>query len=349
MAGAVAAVLLTALWLLKAALTPLAAAFAIAYLFDPLIDRFEARRVRRSLAIVLVIAVLGGGLVGFLLFGLPKLQREVAALIERMPGYLDQLQRVVIPEVERRFDVPLPHTLDDVIARVRSGEIPLPLDSLRKVLAGALGYVTGTFSVLVGLLVIPVLSYYLLVEFDGLLARLATWIPPRSRPWAIEKARTVDRLVSGFLRGQLLVAAALGALYALGFTVIGIDLAVSVGVLAGALAVVPYLGSAFALVSASLLCILKFGLDGHLAAVVGWYALVQTLESFVLTPRIVGSSVGLHPAVVIIALLIGGDLFGFLGLLLAVPGAAVVKVFADELLDAYRRSALFEGDERDTV
>ena len=108
------------------------------------------------------------------------------------------------------------------------------------------------------------------------------------------------------------------------------------------LALVPYLGSVVALTTATVLCILKFGIDWHLGAVVGWYAVCQNLEGFVLTPRIVGQSVGLHPAVVIVALLIGGDLFGFLGLLIAVPGAAVVKVFVDELGDVYRRSSLFD-------
>jgi predicted PurR-regulated permease PerM len=167
-------------------------------------------------------------------------------------------------------------------------------------------------------------------------------VPPRHRDYVFDKARTVDRLVSGFLRGQLLVAASLGALYAIGFAIIGIDLALGVGIVAGVLALVPYLGNAVALSTATVLCILKFGFDWHLGAVLGWYAVCQSLEGFVLTPRIVGQSVGLHPAVVIVALLIGGDLFGFLGLLIAVPGAAVVKVFVDELGDAYRRSSLFD-------
>ena len=126
---------------------------------------------------------------------------------------------------------------------------------------------------------------------------------------------------------------------------IGVDLAIGVGLLAGVLALVPYLGSAVALATASLLCVLEFGFGWHLVAVLGWYVAVQNLESFVLTPRIVGGSVGLHPAAVIVALLIGGDLFGFLGLLIAVPAAAVVKVFVDELLEVYRRSALLRGGE----
>jgi len=169
-------------------------------------------------------------------------------------------------------------------------------------------------------------------------------VPPRHRDEVVEKATTIDRLVSGFLRGQLTVALCLGVLYAVGFSLIGIDLAVGVGLLAGVMALVPYLGNVVALCTAGLLCALEFGVDFHLLLVVGWFAVVQNLEGFVLTPRIVGHSVGLHPAFVIVALLIGADLFGFVGLLIAVPLAAVVKVFVGDALSAWRRSSLFGPD-----
>ena len=228
--GAVVAVLVFAVfYVMKGALTPLAAAFVIAYLLDPLIDRFEARRVGRSIAIFLLLALAGGAVLGGILFVLPKLQREVSALANDMPTYLDRLVTVAIPSIEQRFGVQLPHTLEDLIGSVRSGEIPLPLESARKLLTGALGTLTGSLGALVGLLVIPILAYYLLVDFDTVVARIGTWVPPRHRDYVFDKARTVDRLVSGFLRGQLLVAAALGSLYAIGFTIIGIDLAVGVG------------------------------------------------------------------------------------------------------------------------
>jgi len=342
--GIVLAVVLLLLRVLQAALTPLAAAFVIAYLLDPVIDRFEARRVSRAVAIFVLIGLVGAAFLAGLLVVLPKMQREIAGVAERMPGYLERLTTVVIPQIETRLGVQLPHTIADVIARVRAGEIPLPVDEVRKMLAQTLSAVFGTVSSLVGLLVIPILAYYLLVEFDDIVARMALWVPPRHREYVVEKARTVDRLISGFLRGQLLVAMLLGLLYAIGFSVIGVDLAIGVGMLAGALALVPYLGSATALATASILVVLQYGIDWHLGAVFGWYVAVQAIEGFVLTPRIVGHSVGLHPAVVIVALLIGGDLFGFLGLLVAVPGAAVVKVFVEELFALYRNSSLFDED-----
>ncbi len=340
-------VVLALLWVLKAALTPLAAAFVIAYLFDPLIDRFEARRVRRGLAVVLLVLAIGGGLAAFLLFLVPRMQRELLALAADLPGYLERLTTVVIPGLEQRLGVELPGTLVELFERLRAEGIAIPFQTIGSLLSATLATVTGTVSGLLGLLVIPILAYYLLVEFDATLARLADWIPLRQRAYVVEKVRMVDTLVSGFLRGQLLVAAALGVLYAVGFAVIGIDLALGIGLLAGVLGLVPYLGSATALVSAVLLCVLEFGVDAHLAAVVVWHVVVQSLEGFVLTPRIVGKSVGLHPAAVIVALLIAGDLFGFLGLLLAVPGAAVVKVFVHELLEVYRSSSLFADPDVD--
>jgi predicted PurR-regulated permease PerM len=151
--------------------------------------------------------------------------------------------------------------------------------------------------------------------------------------------------VAGFIRGQLVVCLVLAVLYAVGFSVIGIDLALVIGLTAGLLALIPYVGGAVALVSASLMCVFQFGFGVELLMVIGWYAIVQGLEGFVLTPRIVGESLGLHPVTVIVALLVGGNLLGFLGLLVAVPAAAVIQVFAAEGLAAYRESALYTGEE----
>jgi predicted PurR-regulated permease PerM len=336
------AIVLGLLWVLKAALTPLAIAFVIAYVLDPLIDRLEKLGVPRRLAIVLLIGILLGSIVAGLLFLIPKLQSDIASLIDRLPSYLDQLQTRLVPELERRLGIALP-SIDEMIERVRTGDLSLLFQGVRNVVTAAFGYVTGTVSAIVGALVIPILAFYALLEFDRIMTSLASYVPERYRAYVVDKAATIDGLVASFLRGQLLVAFILGVLYAIGFSVIGIDLAVGVGLLAGALALVPFLGNIVAVSLATLLCLLKFGFDVHLLAVLGWYVVVQNLEGFVLTPRIIGQSVGLHPAAVIVALLIGGDLFGFLGLLIAVPVAASVKVFADELLESYRASTLLRA------
>lgn len=339
----VGAVLFATLWVLKGALTPLVTAFVIAYLLDPLIDRLERLGLGRRFAILFVLAIFGLALAAFLLFVIPRLVEQLSNLVTQIPVYLERAQTELLPAFEARFGVELPN-VEEILAQLKSFDLSAlgtAGDAVRQTLSTVTGTLTGTVSALVNALVIPILAYYLLVEFDDILARLAGWLPQRHREYVVEKAQTADRLISGFLRGQLLVASILGLLYAVGFGLLGIDFAIGVGLLAGVMALVPYLGNVVALGSALSLCILEFGFDWHALGVLGWYLVVQNLEGFVLTPRIVGSSVGLHPAVVIVALLIGGDLLGFLGLLIAVPAAAVAKVFIDELLEAYRHSPLF--------
>ncbi len=336
--------LLVLLRVLRAALTPLAAAFFLAYLLDPVIDRFETRGLQRGAAIIGLLLVFGAGLGALLLFVLPRLIGEATALAVALPGYLETVTQTWIPQVESRFGITIPGTFAEALERIRAGDIALPFESFAGLARDALSYLTGTLASWVGLLVVPILSYYALVDFDHLLDRALAWVPPRHRASVQSKAATINTLVSSFLRGQLIIALILGVLYSVGFAVIGIDLAVGVGLAAGVLSIIPYVGSAFALVAGAALALLKFGFDAHLAWIVGWYAVVQTLESLVITPRIQGQSIGLHPGIVIVALLIGGDLFGLLGLLIAVPAAAVLKVFGAELFAAYRASPLF-GEE----
>ncbi len=338
-----AGVVLGLLWVLRAALTPLAAAFVIAYLFDPLIDRFEARGIGRRLAIFLLLGIVILVLFAFAFLVIPRLIVEIAELSASLPGYFARFWDSTVPRIEGLLGISLPHTLQEGFEHLRTGGFQIVLDTARSTLERTVGVVTGTLSALVGVLVVPVIAYYVLAQFDEIKRGILRMVPRAQQPLVADKAAVVDRLVSGFIRGQLIVCLCLGFLYGVGFTAIGVDLAIGIGVAAGMLAIIPYVGSAFALGSASLLCVLEFGVDVHLALVVGWYAVVQTLEGFVLVPRIVGGSIGMHPVTVIVALLIGGDLLGFLGLIVAVPLAAVIQVFVRDGLAAYRRSPLYAG------
>jgi len=342
-AAASVGAVLALLWLLAGALTPLVAAFVLAYLFDPLIDRFERRGIGRRTAIFLLLGLAGLSSFGFAFFVLPRMQHEIVTLSGSLPGYLERALDRAAPSVESWFGYTLPRSLQEGLAGLHSGGFQLVLDGARGMLERSLRVVTGTVGTLVGLLVIPVIAYYLLAEFDGIKRVILGWVPRPYQDRVAEKAAVVDALVSGFVRGQLLVCLLLGLLYGAGFAAIGVDLAIGIGFASGLLAIIPYVGGAFALGSASLLCLLEWGVDLHFALVVGWYLVVQTLEGFVLVPRIVGRSVGMHPVTVIVALLIGGDLLGFLGLLVAVPLAAVAQVFLRDGLAAYLRSPLYLG------
>ena len=336
-----------ALWVLKAALTPLVAAWVIAYLFDPVIDRFEARRVPRPVAIGILLLASAALFFGAAFVLIPAAQRDLAALAQTLPGHLSQRLGELGPRFEALFGMPLPGTVSDALETLRSGEIGIPLEALRGLLERLVAGVTGTVGALISLVLIPVLAYYLLVEFDRIRLAVLSLVPMAYKDRVATEAARVDALVSGFIRGQLTVCLLLGLLYTAGYAAIGVDLAVVIGVTGGLLAIIPYVGGAFALVAASGMTLLEFGFSVQLAMVVGWYALVQGLEGFVLTPKIVGGSLGMHPVTVIVALMIGADLLGFLGLLVAVPLAAVAQVFLADLVDAYRSSSLYDPSPRE--
>lgn len=341
--GAVTLVVVLGLaWLLKAALTPLAVAWVIAYLCDPLIDRFEARGIPRSAAIGLLLLGFGAALFGTAFLLIPAMLREMAALSESLPGYVDAALASVAPWLREHLGVALPATVHEALDALR-GESALPLDAARSLLERVLRTITGTAGALVSLLIIPVIAFYLLVEFDRIGRAVLDLVPRGYRDAVAARAARVDGLVSSFIRGQLTICLVLGALYAGGFAAIGIQLAFVIGVVSGLLAIIPYVGGAVAFASAAGMCLLQYGFDAHLVAVVVWYALVQGFEGMLLTPRIMGQSLGMHPVTVILALMIGADLLGFLGLMIAVPTAAVVQVFAGELIALYRSTDLYGG------
>jgi predicted PurR-regulated permease PerM len=341
-----AAAVVALLWLLKSALTPLAIAFVFAYLLDPLIDRFEARRVPRRVAILFLVALSGIFAIATALFLVPHLLQEIANLAVRLPGYLDGALAAISPRFESWFGITIPSSIREGLESFKSSGAALPLESLRRLIEKTVQSVTGTLGSLIGLLMIPVITYYALVEFDNIKVWFLKLVPTPYQAAVESKVSVINVLVAGFIRGQLIVAVLLGVFYAIGFSVIGIDMAIGIGMVAGMLGIIPYVGSAIALALAAGLCLLEYGVDLHLLLVVGWYALIQTLEGLFLTPRIVGQSVGIHPVAVIVGLLIGGDLLGFLGLIVAVPVTAIVQVFAKELLESYRASALYSGAEQ---
>lgn len=342
-ASAAAVALLAILWILKSALTPLAVSFVVAYLLNPIICWFGARRIPRPLAIFVFLALVAAALsVGILLL-VPTLQNELTILATRFPDYFATMTQSLLhfATVTLGFDVPT--SWSETITSLRSDSSQIILQITQKFVERSLGWLTGTLGALASFLIIPVLSFYFLVEFDRLNDKILRCIPPRYQDYIRQRATQVNDIVAGFLRGQLTICAILAILYAVGFSLIGIDFAVVIGLVGGALAIVPYLGNGLAVALASLVSLLKFGFDIHLALVLGWYAIVQFLEGFVLTPKIVGKSLGLHPVSVIIALLIGADLLGFLGLLIAVPAAAVIKVFVQEALAIYFHSEVYRG------
>jgi predicted PurR-regulated permease PerM len=211
-----------------------------------------------------------------------------------------------------------------------------------------LGGTASAVGAIVGALVVPVFAFYLLYDFDRLIARAGELIPPRLRTEARGFFGEIDAVLGQFFRGQFTVMAILGVLYALGYGLIGVPLALPIGIMAGLLSFIPYLGSATALLMALLMTALDFQGWTQFLWVLGVHAIIQSLEGFVITPKIMGDTVGISAIAVLFALLVGAELLGFTGVLLAVPTAAVVKILVQRADKRYRQSEFYTGAAAET-
>jgi predicted PurR-regulated permease PerM len=327
------------LYVLKGALTPLAVALAIAYFLDPIVVRLKRLGVPRSVGVLVPLLGFVLSLALFALVVVPAIMSQLSELARSFPGYWNAVLDWSLPRIEA-LGIAVPATWTEALSELRSR---FDLERLGPLAAGLLGGIAGGLGSIVGWVVVPVITFYLLAEFPAVKAGMISMIPPRYRDNVRLHWTRVDSLLSGFVRGQLTVCVILGVLYALGFWALDVPMAMLIGLISGAIAFIPYIGSATALTLASVLCLFEHGAGVRLVGVGAWYVVVQNLEGFVLTPRIVGGSVGMHPVTVIVALLIGGNLLGFLGLIVAVPVAAVVQVFVREALVGYRASELYTG------
>ena len=328
---------------LRDVLTPIFLAFSLAYILDPVVDWLEAWHVPRPAGIALV---LGGtlGILGlFLVLVLPGIATDVAGVIRELPTQLAALWATIAPWLEQR-GMAVPQTMTEWVARLNA----LASEAASAMLAPAgsvvSAVISGTLSVLgsvAAALVVVVLAVYLLIDFDRITTGARELLPRRWRASVTSYAQDIDALLSHFIRGQVIVMVILAVLYSSAYALLGVRLAVPIGLAAGVLNFIPYLGSAFALLAGVLMSLLDGWHGWQLVGVVLAYTVIQTLEGFVITPRIVGQTVGLSEIWVLVALFVGGELFGFLGVLLAVPAAAVAKIFVTHAVQYYRTTALF--------
>lgn len=336
------------LYLLRVVLSPVLLAMVIAYILDPVIDRLEERGIPRTPAIFMFLFGVLVAIAAFVLILIPVVGKEISALVDAFPAYYARVRETVFPVMEGLLGKKLPTTLDGALKEITIHLEKIPPDIIKPFASIIKKIFSNTLLMLMGLLnviIVPVFAYYFLRDFDLMKARAAGLIPLPYREWTVDKFRQVDDVLGAFMRGQLTLCTILAAMYSGGLLLTGIDLAVVIGVLSGYLFIVPYLGTIVGVVAASIMALLKFHDLQHVLAVLAVFAVVQLIESYLLTPKIVGDKVGLSPVMIILALLIGAGLFGFLGILLAVPVVAVLKIFADDLIEYYRASELFLGEE----
>jgi predicted PurR-regulated permease PerM len=330
-------------YLLAPILTPFLIAALLAYLGDPLVDRLETLGLPRTLAVVVVFAGLLVLFAAVITLLVPVVGAQIKALADAVPGYVTWINTVVFPWLEQRLGInvsalDLAALRDTLTAHIREAGTAA---------ANIVSYITYSGAVLVGwllnLLLVPMVAFYLLRDWDQLVQALRGLLPRNIEPTATGLVRESDAVLGGFLRGQLLVMICLGAIYSSGLWLVGVQFSLLIGLLAGLVSFVPYLGVIVGLVVAGLAVLFQTQDLSQLIGVALVFTVGQALEGMVLTPWLVGDRIGIHPVAVIFAVLAGGQLFGFFGVLLALPAAAVLAVLVRHAGERYVASELYKA------
>ena len=323
------------IYLTHEVMLPFLAGLAVAYFLDPLADKLEARKVPRGAAAALVLTLFFLTVTGIILAFWPILQAQLGALATTVPKTLANLRPWLIDTIQSlstQFGVTLESDLDTMLGSF-SEEI---LAKAQAAAGGVLRSGFALFNILTLMLITPVVAFYLLRDWDLLVAKVDSWLPPAKAPVVRAQMAKVDDVLAGFVRGQLLVSTTMGVLYAIGWTLTGLEFAIVLGVLAGIMSFVPFVGALFAALIAVAVGLGQWGFDlTNIALVASVFVVVQAIEGAFLTPRLVGERVGLHPVWVLFAVFAGGEVMGFVGVLIAVPATAALAVLVRYWIDVY--------------
>jgi predicted PurR-regulated permease PerM len=334
---------LALLYLLAPVLTPFAVAAMFAYLFDPVVALLLRWRVRRNAAVGIVFLGLTVLLIVLLIALVPYLERQVATLILRVPDWIAWMQSDAIGWLNTRFGLEL--EMPD------AAQIGTLLQEHWKEAGGTAASVVARVSksgfaivaFITHLVIVPIAFFYLLRDWPILLERIRELMPRSVESTVIRLARESDETLSGFVRGQISVMLVLGLIYAVGLRLVGLDVGPLIGIIAGLISFIPYLGAIIGVLAGMIASYVQYHDGMHVLLVLAVFTVGHLLESYVLVPRLVGEKIGLHPLAVIFAILAGGELFGFLGVLLALPAASVVMVLLRYAHERYTTSALYHA------
>jgi len=339
-------VALLAIWLLRSILLPFVAGMAIAYFLDPLANRLQRMGLSRTWATVVITLTFFVVVLLVIVLMAPIIGEQVGDFAQRVPGYVQALTHRADP-IWRMIKSSLStHDIEQIrtAAGDYAGTVAGWAGSLAKDLVGGSLAIANALSLV---FVTPIVTFYMLRDWHRVTALVDGWLPPRHIELIHRELREIDHILAGFVRGQALVCLSLAVIYGAGLTLVGLDLGLVVGIGAGLLSFVPYLGTISGFVVSMGLAAAQ-GHDWTLAAEVAVvYVVGNQIEANFLAPRLVGRKIGLHPVWVIFSLLAGGALFGFLGLLLALPSAAVIGVLARAGIRRYLDSPLYAGDPSD--
>ncbi|MDN5923438.1 MAG: AI-2E family transporter [Xanthomonadales bacterium] len=341
---ALCVLIVAALWLLAPVLTPFVAAAMFAYLGDPLADRLERLHMGRTLAVTIVFVVMMALVVGAMLLLVPLIERQITRLVQSLPNYVAWFRSEAAPWLQQHLHIEAGSLDPDRLIALLKEHI----GSAGGIAAVVVAKVSKSGLALVGwmvnLVLIPVVTFYLLRDWDVLVERIRKLLPRSLEPTISRLARQSNAVLGAFVRGQLLVMLALGLIYGIGLWLIGIDVGPLIGMVAGLVSFVPYLGFIIGLIASLIAALVQYHDVAHIGMVLAVFAFGQVMEGYVLTPRLVGGKIGLHPVAVIFAVLAGGALFGFVGVLLALPAASVIMVLLRYAHERYVASALYLGE-----
>jgi predicted PurR-regulated permease PerM len=337
------ALVVLALWLLSEILLPFVAGLAIAYLLTPLTDRLERFGINRLAAALTIIAVFVLALVYLILLVAPIVGSQLTSFIDSVPGYVTTLQALLgdpsWPWLQKLVGAGF--NADKSIGDLVTQGVGWLTTFLRSLWSGGRALVS-IFSLVV---VTPVVAFYLVYDWHRMVKSVDGWIPVQHRETVRELAREIDAAISGFFRGQTAVCLILGSFYAVALTFTGLNFGLLIGIISGLITFIPYIGSMTGLILSLGVAVAQFWpAYGSILIVLGIFLVGQFIEGYVLAPKLVGESVGLHPVWVIFALLAFGYLFGFVGLLVAVPLAATIGVLTRFALRRYMQSSLYTGE-----
>ncbi len=315
------------IYYLKDILTPVFISMFLAYLLDPLVDRME-KHFSRTVSIVILIFFSIILFSCFIIFVVPAFINEFNKLYKLIASNIPNLQGFI-----GKFSF-----LTENIVTYLKKIIPQSFHIVNKVVNNAFLIISN----LMNIFLIPVFTFYFLKEFDNIRLNVLDKIPVRFQDKVVELSQKIDESISSFVRGQLLVCAILAILYSTGLLIINVDLSLAIGIFSGFASIIPYFGFLVGIILSLIVSFIKYHTIYGLIKVLIVFSIVQLLESFVITPKIVGDKVGLHPVVIILSLLIFGKIFGFIGLIIAVPLASFLKVIYNEAMIYYKNSAYYK-------
>ena len=331
------------IYLLAPILTPFIAAALLAYVGDPLADRLQRLKMPRTLAVVAVFVLTFLTLGLLILLIVPLIRNQIGALIDALPAIGAQVEQVWLPWVVETFGIELDKDVGIGPFLARYSEMAGSWGG--KVLLGVAESGGALAAAVISLFLVPILTFYMLRDWDLIVARIGALVPLSQRDTIFTLARDADDMLGAFLRGQVMVMMALAVIYSVGLGLVGLKFAVAIGVVSGLVSFVPYLGLVFGVLLASLTVVLEPDPLWRLVGVFATFTIAQLIEGSILTPKLVGDRIGLHPVLVIFAVAAGGQLFGFFGILLALPAAAVLSVIARYAYTTYLEEHPEEAEE----